>query len=323
MTARLAATAIAVAIAAPAYAAPIADEYTSFFVLGDSLSDPGNLFAATGGETPPSPPYFEGRFSNGPVFTEYLAEGFAVSENFAFGGAQAVSDDDAIPDLPEQLGLPVGGPHRGLRRQRPRDDPSGGQRPLRGHRDGGGGDRRHGGRGRRRGGRAHRAGLRAVGGRGADPAGAGADAALHPVPARSAGRSFRRDGRLRRGARFGARRAPGGGARGHPSRLQGVLRRPPFRPGSLRRRGDVAALPLSQRGGRGRVRRAGRLRSGDGGAAAGVLRLGASQRHHPRGVRLLRGGRPDGCPGADPRAGGRADAPRRLRVRWAHRGGET
>ena len=105
MTARLAATAIAVAIAAPAYAAPIADEYTSFFVLGDSLSDPGNLFAATGGETPPSPPYFEGRFSNGPVFTEYLAEGFAVSENFAFGGAQAVSDDDAIPDLPEQLGF--------------------------------------------------------------------------------------------------------------------------------------------------------------------------------------------------------------------------
>ena len=106
MSIRLVAAAASVAaLAAPAGAAPLSDTYSSLYVLGDSLSDDGNLFAATDGETPASPPYFEGRFSNGPVFTDYLAEGFAEAENFAFGGAQAVPDDDEIPDLPTQLAL--------------------------------------------------------------------------------------------------------------------------------------------------------------------------------------------------------------------------
>ena len=39
------------------------------FVLGDSLSDPGNLYVNYG--WPPSPPY-AGAFSNGPVWTEYF-----------------------------------------------------------------------------------------------------------------------------------------------------------------------------------------------------------------------------------------------------------
>ena len=102
MSMRLAAIA-AIGLASPLHAAPLSEEFTSLFVIGDSLSDPGNLFAATDGATPESPPYFDGRFSDGPVFAEYLAEGFAVAQNFAFGGAQAVSDDDLIPDLPEQL----------------------------------------------------------------------------------------------------------------------------------------------------------------------------------------------------------------------------
>jgi phospholipase/lecithinase/hemolysin len=42
------------------------------YVFGDSLSDSGNAFALTAGVVPPSPPYTE-RFSNGPVWTEYLA----------------------------------------------------------------------------------------------------------------------------------------------------------------------------------------------------------------------------------------------------------
>ena len=104
MSIRLAAVA-AVGLAAPAQAAPISEEFTSLFVIGDSLSDPGNLFAATDGETPASPPYFMGRFSDDLVFADYLAQGFAEAStgNFAFGGAQAVPDDDGIPDLPEQL----------------------------------------------------------------------------------------------------------------------------------------------------------------------------------------------------------------------------
>ena len=104
MSVRLALAATA-ALAAPAGAAPLSDVYSSLFVLGDSLSDDGNLYAATGGVTPASPPYDEGRFADGPVFTDYLAQGFATSENFAYGGAQAVPDDDAVPDLPTQLAL--------------------------------------------------------------------------------------------------------------------------------------------------------------------------------------------------------------------------
>ncbi len=68
-----------------------------YVAFGDSLSDNGNFFAATG--QPPAP-YFNGRFSNGPNWVEQLAgapmAGFfpvgpvnnATSTNFAFGGAR-------------------------------------------------------------------------------------------------------------------------------------------------------------------------------------------------------------------------------------------
>ncbi len=106
---RLAAAAAVAIIAGTAQGAVLGSGYTSFFSFGDSLSDPGNLFAATGGTTPASPPYFGGRFSNGPVWAESLAAEFTAqglaSGNFAFGGARAVPDADAIPDLPTQLGI--------------------------------------------------------------------------------------------------------------------------------------------------------------------------------------------------------------------------
>jgi len=55
-------------------------------VFGDSLSDPGNLYALTG-FFPPSPPYAQ-RNSNGPVWAEYLAEDLGVVvDNRAVGGA--------------------------------------------------------------------------------------------------------------------------------------------------------------------------------------------------------------------------------------------
>ena len=58
---------------------------------------------------PAGPPYFNGRFSNGPVWAEGVAAEFTsqglVAANFAFGGAQAVTNADAIPDLALQLGL--------------------------------------------------------------------------------------------------------------------------------------------------------------------------------------------------------------------------
>ena len=62
-----------------------ADSFSAVFVYGDSLSDNGNLFAATG--FPPAP-YFDGRFSNGPVAAEQLAALLGVSTvDFAWGGA--------------------------------------------------------------------------------------------------------------------------------------------------------------------------------------------------------------------------------------------
>ncbi len=88
------------------FAAPVS--YTSLYVFGDSLSDPGNRFAASGGTTPMSPPYYQGRYSNGPVWAEHLAARFEArgldTANFAFGGATAAgSNDPIIEDLPDQL----------------------------------------------------------------------------------------------------------------------------------------------------------------------------------------------------------------------------
>lgn len=68
-----------------------AQNYDEIYVFGDSFSDTGNVFNATKGAIPPSPAYFNGRFSNGPVWVEYLAPQlgltFDPSTNFAFGGA--------------------------------------------------------------------------------------------------------------------------------------------------------------------------------------------------------------------------------------------
>ena len=58
--------------------------------FGDSLSDNGNVFRITGERVPLSPPNFNGRFSNGPVWIENVISNFnlsTTSNNFAFGGA--------------------------------------------------------------------------------------------------------------------------------------------------------------------------------------------------------------------------------------------
>lgn len=79
-----------------------AQSYSRLVVFGDSLSDNGNLFIASGRTQPPSPPYFQGRFSTGPVFTELLgfnAANFTGSVtgsiNYAYGGAR--TDSSAFP----------------------------------------------------------------------------------------------------------------------------------------------------------------------------------------------------------------------------------
>ena len=65
--------------------------FSGLVVFGDSLSDNGNFFAMTGGTFPPAP-YYQGRFSNGPVAVERLASRLGQSgaqvKDLAGGGAK-------------------------------------------------------------------------------------------------------------------------------------------------------------------------------------------------------------------------------------------
>lgn len=71
-------------LATPAFA----QSYSYVFAFGDSLTDNGNLYGATGW---PPPPYWEGRFSDGPLWVEQLANHVGLSANsisdHAVGGA--------------------------------------------------------------------------------------------------------------------------------------------------------------------------------------------------------------------------------------------
>ena len=83
-----------------------AGPYTGLYVLGDSLSDQGDIYIATSDlgpkQSPPRPAVpdpariLNGRFSDGEVYPGYLAQMLGVSigpsllggTNFAFGGAR-------------------------------------------------------------------------------------------------------------------------------------------------------------------------------------------------------------------------------------------
>lgn len=90
---------------------------TEIFVIGDSLSDPGNLYVLTHGLLPPSPPYSES-YSNDMAWTEYLsaekglrvdsrAHGGALSGVFALGGVFGnVSNFNTVQYSPYFPGLP-------------------------------------------------------------------------------------------------------------------------------------------------------------------------------------------------------------------------
>ena len=78
-------------------------------VFGDSLSDNGNLYEYMKRELPLSPPYFEGRFSNGPVWIELLTKMYypktsrAHLFDYAFGGAGVSEEVDEDDDGDEVL----------------------------------------------------------------------------------------------------------------------------------------------------------------------------------------------------------------------------
>ncbi len=97
-----------------------AASFQNLYVFGDSLSDVGNAFRDTGGLIPPpflpassgglSPGYANGRFSNGPVWVEYLAQDLGLSldtrNEFAYGGA-TTGQENGLNSLLSQFGLPI------------------------------------------------------------------------------------------------------------------------------------------------------------------------------------------------------------------------
>ncbi|MDJ0698036.1 SGNH/GDSL hydrolase family protein [Mastigocoleus sp. MO_188.B34] len=67
------------------------NSFDDLVIFGDSYSDTGNAFHLSNNTFPPSPPYFEGRLSNGPIWVDQIASELSLQEddiqNFAFAGA--------------------------------------------------------------------------------------------------------------------------------------------------------------------------------------------------------------------------------------------
>ena len=89
--------------------------FSTIYAFGDSLTDAGNVWKATLRTEPLSPPYSQGRFSNGPVWVQDLGVALGINTikpsllggtDYAYGGAESgpTSVHDISPlDLPAQL----------------------------------------------------------------------------------------------------------------------------------------------------------------------------------------------------------------------------
>lgn len=80
--------------------------FSKIVLFGDSLTDNGNLYAFSLHQMPKLPPYFNGRFSNGPTWSEYVAKYFLVPEhNYAVGGETTIFHDPIEGYLPYTLSI--------------------------------------------------------------------------------------------------------------------------------------------------------------------------------------------------------------------------
>ena len=86
-----------------------AKQFSRLVVFGDSTTDTGNVYELSGRTKPASPPYFEGRWSNGPLWIEYLADrlnvprprpSLAGGTNYAYAGAQTGIGESMFVALP-------------------------------------------------------------------------------------------------------------------------------------------------------------------------------------------------------------------------------
>jgi phospholipase/lecithinase/hemolysin len=101
-----------------------ADQITGIVSFGDSLSDVGNDYIASGGTQPaPAANYYQGRFTNGGNWLDYLAHDLGVAApvaalagglNYAFGGASTGSGTtvyapgQAVPNVDSQIAMYLG-----------------------------------------------------------------------------------------------------------------------------------------------------------------------------------------------------------------------
>ena len=81
--------------------------FSAAYYFGDSLTDTGNEWERD--SVPASPPYYDGNWSNGLVWSEYFAADLGLSKpepsrlggpNFAWGAAQTGPGISAVPDFP-------------------------------------------------------------------------------------------------------------------------------------------------------------------------------------------------------------------------------
>ncbi len=114
---RIRACAIVACLAIGSFAARAAQPaYDAIYVFGDSYSDVGNASIATSGAYP-GPLYYNGRFSNGPIWIEHVAGAMGLpmapfllgGTDYAVGGAWVTQpqliDGQTVPDVPQQVAL--------------------------------------------------------------------------------------------------------------------------------------------------------------------------------------------------------------------------
>ena len=95
-----------------------ASTFSELVAFGTSMTDSGNVAIASpailGFSAPPSPPYYMGRFTNGPTWLDVLADKLGVERpmpslsggtNYAWGGATTGSIDNTsgVVDMDDQV----------------------------------------------------------------------------------------------------------------------------------------------------------------------------------------------------------------------------
>jgi phospholipase/lecithinase/hemolysin len=86
--------------------------YNNIIFFGDSLTDNGNMYSKTLKYVPKSPPYYVGRFSNGPTWAELVAKHYkdsnqVTSDNYGFGGSTAYFHNPVKGYIPYTLKMAI------------------------------------------------------------------------------------------------------------------------------------------------------------------------------------------------------------------------